>query len=444
MQIIRSALFAAASLAACGSPDRATDQPATLSQIVPGELEVGVMFGEGAPLFDLVKTVGDGLEQDFPGTEVTYTFNNTAARPAIETRMLAGDPLDVDFIFEGMDPRTHDWIDGGYIVDLTEVMRATRTDSTAWQDDFLPLFRPSMQYNGKIYGAPEQVVIHLLHYNKGLLDEWGLAPPRTWEELLRLCEVIQAKGVAPIAVSGQVNFYVGMWFDHLSQQLVGADAVAEYLYGDSDASLFDDPGFLEAAQRMDELRRRGFLIEGWEGTDFTTTQLYFFQRRAVMILMGSWLMTEMKASIPPGFELAVAPFPKVRGGVAEPAIFGRVLSWSIPTRTRVPGLALEFLRRITSRAASAERARVLGAISPVRGVPAPPEVNGIEAVLQDAESAEFILYNYGTISARFGLAAAWYDPLVAMWLGRLTPREALSAIDENLTAVRAQRATTAR
>jgi len=256
--------------------------------------------------------------------------------------------------------------------------------------------------------------------------------------------VIQAKGVAPIAVSGQVNFYVGMWFDHLSQQLVGADAVAEYLYGDSDASLFDDPGFLEAAQRMDELRRRGFLIEGWEGTDFTTTQLYFFQRRAVMILMGSWLMTEMKASIPPGFELAVAPFPKVRGGVAEPAIFGRVLSWSIPTRTRVPGLALEFLRRITSRAASAERARVLGAISPVRGVPAPPEVNGIEAVLQDAESAEFILYNYGTISARFGLAAAWYDPLVAMWLGRLTPREALSAIDENLTAVRAQRATTAR
>ncbi len=51
-----------------------------------------------------------------------------------------------------------------------------------------------------------------------------------------------------------------------------------------------------------------------------------------------------------------------------------------------------------------------------------------------------ILYIYGVNSARFGLLSAWYDPLVEMWLDRLTPEEALAAIDANLDAVRAQRA----
>jgi raffinose/stachyose/melibiose transport system substrate-binding protein len=402
-------------------------------------LEVGVMYEEGAPLYAVERAIGDELERDMPGAQLTYTFNNTAARPALETRMLAGDALDVDLTFDGMDPNTHDWVEGGYIMDLTDHMTQVRPDGSVWQEDFHPLFRSAMTYEGRIFAAPEQVVLHLLHYNQGMFDEWGLQPPATWDELLELCEEIKARGVAPIAVSGQVNFYVGMWFDHLIQQLAGTDAAMAQLHGTPATTLRQDPGALRAAQEMQSLQERGYLIDGWQGTDFTTSQIYFFQGRAAMILMGSWLMTEMKGSIPSDFRLGVAPFPMIDAGVEQPAVFGRVLSWSVSAHTQQPDLAVEFVRRLTSPEAATIRARDLGAISPVIGAPTPAGIHGIETTLASAADARFVYYNYGVTSARFGLTSAWYDPLVEMWLGRYSPQEALTAIDANLDAVRAQR-----
>jgi raffinose/stachyose/melibiose transport system substrate-binding protein len=298
-----------------------------------------------------------------------------------------------------------------------------------------------MQYEGKFYGAPEQVFIWLLHYNKKMLDEWGVQPPATWDDMLALCETIKGKGVAPIAVTGQVNFYVGMWSDSLFQRYAGTEKIMDYLYGDTDMKLADDPDFLKAAQEMMKLKDNGCLIDGWEGTDFTTNQVYFFQDKAAMILMGSWLATEMKDSIPEGFQLAVAPFPTVADGKGkQDAIFGRALSWNIPAKTDVPELATEFLRRFTSNETAQKRSDELSAVSPNLGVTPPAGIIGIDQVLEDAKSAEFILYNFGVNSAKYGLAAAWYDPIVEMWKGNLTPEEALAKIDENLASVRAQRA----
>lgn len=156
--------------------------------------------------------------------------------------------------------------------------------------------------------------------------------------------------------------------------------------------------------------------------------------------MGSWLMTEMRDSVPEDFELAVAPFPEYEGGAgSQDAMFGRALSWSVPAGTDVPDLAVEFLRRFTSKETATKRAEELGAVTPILDAPAPPGIDGIEQVLEDAQSAEFILYNYGVGSAQFGLREAWYNPLVEMWLGQLSPQEALDKIDANMAAVREQR-----
>lgn len=432
-------------LPAC-QPAAPTEEPAkpNTSQIKPGPLEVGVLWEEGSPSFSFVKAIGDSLEKDYPGTKITYTFNNTAARPAIEARMLAGNPLDIDFIYEGMDPNSYEWVEKGNLLDLTNAMTTPRADGTAWKDDFNPLFLPSMKYKDKFYGASEQVFIWLLHYNKQMFDKWGLQPPKTWDELLQVSDKIKknGEGIAPIAVTGQYNGYVGMWFDSLAQRYVGSEKVMEYLYGDTNMKLTDDPGFLKAAQEMKKLKDNGYLIDGWEATDFTTTQVYFFQGKAAMILMGSWLMTEMKDSIPEGFQLAVAPFPTVADGKGrQDALFGRALSWSVPAKSKNPELAIEFLRRFTSKETSTKRAAELGAVSPLLGVPAPTGINGIDKVLDNAKTAEFILYGYGVESAKFGLQAAWYDPMVEMWLGKLTPDEMLAKIDANLASIRQQRKT---
>jgi raffinose/stachyose/melibiose transport system substrate-binding protein len=428
-------------------PTEAPAQPTTAPTaaqptIKGGPLEVGVLWEEGSPSFDLVKAIGDSMEKDYPGTKVTYTFNNTAARPAIEARMLAGDPIDIDEIFNGMDPNSYQWVDNGYLLDLTDAMTTPRADGTKWLDDFNPLFKPAMSYKDKYYAAPQEVYIWLLHYNKALFDKWGVQPPKTWDDMLTLCDTIKKNGdgVAPIAVTGQVNFYVGMWFDTLIQRIAGSEKVMDYLYGDNTSTIANDPDFLQATTEMMKLKTNNCLINGWEGTDFTTTQAYFFQGKAAMILMGSWLATEMKASIPEGFQLAVAPFPTYTGGKGkQDSIFGIASSESIPAKSKNPELAIEFLRRFTSKTESTKRVDQLGSV-PAVNVPAPASIQGIDDVMQNAKTAEFILYNYGVNSAQYGLAAAWYDPVVLMWEGKLTPEQALAKIDSNVAAVRAQRA----
>ena len=160
-----------------------------------------------------------------------------------------------------------------------------------------------------------------------------------------------------------------------------------------------------------------------------------------MIFMGSWLMTEMKDSIPEGFQLAVAPFPSVEGGAGnQDAVFGRALSWNIPMKTNVPELAVEFLRRYTSDETAQQRVDLFGALSANVNVAPPAAIYGAADLLEGAKNSEFILYNYGVNSAKYGLASGWYDPMVEMWLGGLTPEQALAKIDKNIEAIRAQRA----
>jgi raffinose/stachyose/melibiose transport system substrate-binding protein len=448
VSIVVLLLTVVTAFSACATPAAPTAAPATKAPEVTkapemkvGELEVGVLWEEGT-WFNMVKEIGDAMEKDYPGTKVIYTFNNTAASAATQARALAGDPLDVDLWFNNQDPSTRVWVDDGHVLDLTAAMNKKRADGTTWKDDFHPVFLTGALYKDKIWGAPEQVYIMLLHYNKKLFDKWGKKPPATWDELLELCEWIKqnGEGVAPIAQTGQVDYYVGLWWNYLTQRIVGGDKVMEYLYGDTNQLMVDDPGYLRAAQEMNKLVTNGYLMDGWAGTDFTTVQVYFFQERAAMILMGSWLMTEMKDSIPAGYELAVAPFPTVADGKGDQkALFGAAWPWSVAAKSNVPDLATEYLRRFTSNELSARRAKELGAVSPNANVPAPPGIGGLEAVLKDAATAEMIFYHYGVHAAAYGLPAAWFAPIMEMWMGKRTPEDAIKQIDTNILAVRAQR-----
>jgi len=438
--MLTSVLIACKAATPAPAPTKALEptKPPT-PKIAPARLEVGVGWAQGTA-FDRVKEIGDSMEKDFPGTKVIYTMNNDAARPLIMMRMEAGDPLDVDWAFQAMRESAHPLVDKGFILDLTDYVNAKREDGTHWIDDFNPLFVPALKYKDRIWGVPDEVWVMLLHYNKGMFDEWGLKPPATWKELLQVCETIKSKGVAPIAVTGQVPDYVGIWSDHLFQRIAGKEKTMEIMWQDTDKKMADDPDFLLAAQELNKLSANGYLIEGWQALDFTTAQLYFFQGKAAMIMMGSWLMKEMKDSIPKGFELGVAPFPTYEGGKGDQqAMFGNVTAWNVMAASDVPQLAAEFLRRYTSDEAATKRVEQLGSFVPNIHVSPPTAIYGAADAMRAASKGDFILYFFGVSGGQFGMSDAWYGPVVEMWTGKLTPEGMLAKIDANLASIRAQR-----
>lgn len=67
------------------------------------------------------------------------------------------------------------------------------TSLTQGADDFLPQALNSTKFNGKQYGVPQVTDSLGLMYNKKLLQQAGVNPPTTWEEMKTAAETIKAK-----------------------------------------------------------------------------------------------------------------------------------------------------------------------------------------------------------------------------------------------------------
>jgi ABC-type glycerol-3-phosphate transport system substrate-binding protein len=442
---------AAGGLTLVGGLPRRFAMPAAAQEIQGGPLEVGVFYEEG-PWFDHTKSIGDSLEADFEGTTIKYTFANTASDAARALRWQNGDPLDVDTgRWSNQAPPTWDWVDNGFVLDMTPYVEQPLASGEVWADTFTAgakSFAIDSRANtatpGAWWGVPFEMVLMLVHYNVKIFEELGVEPANTWSEFLTLCETINErgadKGIKPITVSGPTDVYCGHWWDRMIQRVVGREAVEDVVYGE--AHLRDNPGFLTAAQEIAKLPANDWFMEGFEGADFTTAQALYFQGKAAMIHMGSWLAAEMADVIPEDYQLGVFDFPQYEDGAGDQsAMFGTAQMWSIANpeisrshEVNVP-LAVEYLKRWTSRERAAERAETLRMIPSVTEVAPPAGTTGMDSMVEKSATSDVIIYYYG-IHWDTALWAAWYQPVQALFLKKIGPEEMVELMDTNLDKYR--------
>ncbi len=435
-----------------GGVPRGLVLPASAQGIVGSSLEVGVLQEDPHPWFQHAKAIGDSLEADYEGTEIRYTFANTASDPARALRWQNGDPLDVDTgRWSNQAPPTWDWSNNGFVLDLSPYMSETLESGEVWSDIFTESAksfavdtREGTETPGAWWGVPYEMVLMLMHYNVRAFDEMGLEPPTTWEEFLAVCEAIDERsgetGMKPVCVSGPTDVYCGHWWDRMTQRIVGREAVENVVYGEGRVA--DNDGFLLAAQEIAKLPQNGWFMDGYEGADFTTAQALFFQGKAAMIHMGSWLSSEMKDVIPPDYELGVFDFPTYDGGAGDQtSMFGTAQIWSVANpematshEVNVP-LAVEYVKRWTDRDVQARGAQELSFIPTVTGVDPPTATLGFDNAVTQSTTSETIIYYYG-IHWDTALWAAWYQPVQALFLNSIGPEEMIEQIDSNLDQYR--------
>jgi multiple sugar transport system substrate-binding protein len=84
-----------------------------------------------------------------------------------------------------------DYIEGGYLEDLTERVEA---DPNIQQEDVGAFFRDfSERYNGRIYMITLDGDFHMMYYRKDVLEEAGLEVPKTWDEYLEVAKAVHGK-----------------------------------------------------------------------------------------------------------------------------------------------------------------------------------------------------------------------------------------------------------
>jgi raffinose/stachyose/melibiose transport system substrate-binding protein len=401
--------------------DTQTSENANLS----GYLEVGTMLAEGTSSYDFTVGVADELIADNPDLDIELIFANRKARAFIDQRWRSDDGPDTDyFVFNAQVPATYEFTE--YLLDLTPYLEA----DPEWRDSFINAAATITTLDGATYGLITDTHVLALYYNKACFEQYGITPPTTWTELLAACETLKTNGIDPIALTGTFTPYMGMWLDYLMIREVGYDVAAEAV---KNGKLSENPAFLRAAQNVQTLVDNDYLLDGFEGTDFTAAQMQFFQGKTGMILMGTWLSSEMADSIPDDFQLGIIPFPAIEGSEADQSeTLSHSNVMSINKDSDNLDAAIAFTKLFTSVDVQTRRAQECQLISAVKGVPAPTGTYGLDNLIS----------GIGSMYVRwFGLEfeedknTAYYNEVAKLFFGEYTAEEFIANADAAMQAL---------
>jgi len=405
-----------------GANSSATSGGPSDNKKLSGSIEVGTLNTEPDAI---EKSVAEQIMKNNPGTDIKFVFVNTKARPSIDQRWRAGNPPTIDYqIFNGMIPKTYDFVKQDKILDLTPYLKQKAADQDmTWEETFLPNIKPMLTYEGKYYAIPVNVSIFVLYYNKKMFDDLGLTPPKTWDDFLAVCEVLKKNNIDPVAVTGQFNPYMQMWTDYLLQREAGYDETVKAMRG---GGFKNNPKFLEAARKLEDMVKKGYFLKGFEGTDFTAAQMAYIQGKAGMILMGSWLSSEMKESTPKDFQMGVVPFPAINGGQGkQDAMHGSAIMMSVAKSDKNPDLAIEYMKQMTSKSIQTRMANEQNIIPAIKGVEISDRVIG----LKDALGSGDLVMRYLGIENDTELFNNYGVAVSKLFFGKITAEQFIDEID---------------
>src|SRR4051794_5079286 len=191
---------------------------------------------------------------------------------AMQPRFVAGNPPDVvDNTGAGrLDIAT--LVAAGQVSDLADLLDAPSLDVPGKK--VRETLLPGVVDDGSFGGTPVTLnftyTVWGLWYSKSLFAERGWAYPKTWTEMLALCDTIKRAGIAPWTYQGKYPEYINDPLLSMAGKAGGADLVKAVDNLEPDA--WKQPGLVQAATAFAELAGRGYLMSGSEALSHTEAQ----------------------------------------------------------------------------------------------------------------------------------------------------------------------------
>nr|WP_272212605.1 extracellular solute-binding protein [Marinicella sp. W31]MDC2878519.1 extracellular solute-binding protein [Marinicella sp. W31] len=265
----------------------------------------------------IVRAGMDRFEATHPGYVVEdLHFANDAYKTKLKIAFGANEPPCV-FASWGGGP-LKEYVDSGQVVDLTPYLE----DHAAFKDRFVPASFGAVTFDDNIYGIPaENTTIAAIFYNTEIFDDLGLTPPETWDDLMHVITVLNENNIAPFALANKNKWPGSMYFVLLADRIGGPEVFQKAAYGEEGGS-FEDPAFIEAGERLQELVKANAFARGYNGLDYDVggSRRLLYANRAAMELMGSWEMATIRNENPEfAKKVDFFTFPSVPGGKGDPS-----------------------------------------------------------------------------------------------------------------------------
>lgn len=311
-----------------------------------GKIELEVASFQGGFGLDFFEYAAREYEKTHPNVRIKV-WGNPRIWEQLRPRFVKGDPPDLCWPGWGMDY----WglVAEGKVLAMDKYLQTKAYgQDKKWIDTFDKRLLDKGKYNGHYYIMPFNQNVFGWWYNVDMFEKNGWKPPKTYDELLVLCEKIKAKGIAPITFQGRYPAYMLRGF--LFPWVISAGGLQAF----NDAQnlkpgAWTSPAFQRAANMIAELRDKGYFQKGAMGMSHTEAQMEFVLGRAAMIPCGTWLGSEMKDQLPKGFRMRFFNPPVLKDGKGDPTITSAgVETWIIPAEAKHPDVAADFYKFMTS------------------------------------------------------------------------------------------------
>jgi N-acetylglucosamine transport system substrate-binding protein len=334
----------------------------------PAEVD-GVFFAGGYG-DDYIKYAAKLQEKLHPGTTVKVQSIQKITEQ-LQPRFVAGNPPDViDNSGANLLPMS-DLVRDQQVMDVTALLDAPSLDTPGKKvrDTLFAGSQDSAMFGGVPYGINMSYTISGLWYSKPGFEKAGYTYPKTWADMLTLCEQIKKDGkAAPWTYQGKYPYYIWGIVTNMLIYYAGGNDVLMKL-DNLEAGAWDDPAVKRAVEDLYQLYDKGYIMKGTAGLTHTESQTEWLKGNAVFIPCGSWLENEMKTVTPAGFNMVAANVPGYADGKGDQNAVNAVggETYIVPSKAKNPKQGLEYLRCLISKDSAKYFAENVSALMPVIG-----------------------------------------------------------------------------
>jgi len=378
----------------------------------------------------LNQTFADEYMKAHPGVKIEITvLENEAFKTKLTTVMQSGNPPDLFHSWGG--GVMAEYAKAGLLRDISKYVKGT-----AFGNSMAPGVWEVYSYDGKVYGAPNDMGGITFWYNKDLLAKVGYSSfPTDYDDFLTLVKKLKAAGITPIALGGGDKWPAMHMWSYMALRLGGGQLFQDTFSGKNKKG-FSDPTFVKAAQMIADLAKMGAFQEGFLAASYGDEGALMGNGKAAMELMGQWAPNVERDSSTDkkgiGDKLGCAPFPSIKGGIGKVTdVIGGGNGYTVGKNA--PDAAVDFLMFLNSKENNIRIAQSNGAIATVKGAEVgiqDPNAKLVKAIVDKCTFFQLYLDQFLAPAA----GGAVNDSVQTMLAGTATAEQACAAIQSAFVA----------
>lgn len=238
--------------------------------------------------------------------DAAHVVLDTSGVDVVSASFVRGNPPDIALANYNMESAR--FVQRGALSDLSGTDAATRI-----REDLQPLMDQYGTYPDRTSALPYSIMASSVIYNKEIFAAHGLEVPRTWSELIAVCETLKSSGVTPFYATWKDDWTVGQgWFDYsVGGELDTIDFFHKLSGQGTDvgagSGVSFQKDFIRPVGKMMELAEN-YVNKDAASRGYGDGNLAFAQGSAAMYLQGPWAFSEI-AKTAPDLQLGTFPLP---------------------------------------------------------------------------------------------------------------------------------------